>query len=152
VYHVLAVALIMVLSSATRSHAQESSSGAPSYRVIVNARSPVDSLDRRALADMFLKKVKRWPADGPVLPVDLGPDSLARRRFSEEVLSRSVSGVRNYWQQLIFSGRDVPPPEFSSEEEVIRYVGRTPGSVGYVSSSTLSGLSPTGDVKALGLR
>lgn len=96
--------------------------------------------------------MKHWPADGPVIPVDLGPDSVARRRFSEEVLSRSVAGVKNYWQQLIFSGRDLPPPEFSTEEEVIRYVGKTPGSVGYVSSTTLSGASSAGDIKTLSLR
>jgi hypothetical protein len=42
--------------------------------------------------------------------------------------------VKSYWQQLIFSGRGVPPPELDTEEEVIRYVGRHPGALGYVSS------------------
>lgn len=53
VHHLFAVAMILVLSFATRSHAQDNP---PSYRIIVNAHSPIDSLDRRALADMFSKK------------------------------------------------------------------------------------------------
>ena len=56
-----------------------------------------------------------------------------RRIFSERVLKRSVAAVRNYWQQRIFSGRDVPPPEVEGDEAVVAYVAEHPGAVGYVS-------------------
>jgi hypothetical protein len=64
-----------------------------------------------------------------------------RRRFCEEVLSRSVAAVKSYWQQLIFSGRAVPPPELDTDEEVVRYVAKYSGAIGYVSgASELSGV------------
>jgi hypothetical protein len=59
-----------------------------------------------------------------------------RKRFSEAVLKRSVGAVRSYWQQRIFSGRDVPPPEVDSDEAVMAYVARYPGAIGYVSGTT----------------
>jgi len=41
--------------------------------------------------------------------------------------------VRSYWQQRIFSGRGVPPPEVDSDADVVRFVLKYRGSVGYVS-------------------
>lgn len=105
----------------------------PPYRLVVNAQNPVDSVERKFVADAFLKKITRWP-DGEVIhPVDLRPESTARIHFSEEVIRRSVSAVKSYWQQLVFSGREVPPPELDSDADVIRYVQRFPGGIGYVS-------------------
>ena len=69
------------------------------------------------------------------MPVDLKPDSAVRRRFSEHVLNRSVAAVKSYWQQRIFSGRGVPPPELESEQAVLAYVTKHRGAVGYVSTT-----------------
>jgi len=64
-------------------------------------------------------------ADGETaLPVDLRSDSSVRRKFSESVLKRSVAAIRSYWQQRIFSGREVPPPELDSDAAVLRYVAK----------------------------
>src|SRR5438270_236190 len=76
------------------------------YRVIVHSSNLTGALERRSLADAFLKKITRWPAGPLIRPVDQGADSAVRRRFTEDVLSRSVEAVRSYWQQLIFSGRE----------------------------------------------
>ena len=50
------------------------------------------------------------------------------------MLSRSLEAVRTYWQQMIFSGRELPPPELRSDEEVVGYVLRRPGAIGDVSA------------------
>jgi len=105
------------------------------YRVIVNAGNPATTVERRYLADVFLKKVSRWPSDELIRPVDLSASSSLRRRFSDEVLKRSVAAVKSYWQQQVFSGRGVPPPELDSEEQVVRYVLDHSGAVGYVSGT-----------------
>ena len=120
---------------------------ADSFQVIVNSKNPIDSLDKKFLADTFFKKITRWSDDSTIQPVDQKADAPVRREFSEDVLSRSVMGVKNYWQQLIFSGTDVPPPELGSDQEVIRYVSKNPGSVGYVSS-----LSRAGDKEPAGIK
>jgi hypothetical protein len=55
-----------------------------------------------------------------------------RRLFTQAVIGRSVSAVRSYWQQPVFSGRDVPPPELDGDAAVVRWVLEHPGAVGYV--------------------
>jgi ABC-type phosphate transport system substrate-binding protein len=111
-------------------------SGAEGFRIIVNPDNPVSSLDRRFLADVYLKKATRWSNDEAIRPVDLGPGSAVRRLFSDDVLKRSVSAVKSYWQQMVFSGRGVPPPELDSDGEVVKFVLKNRGAVGYVSGGT----------------
>jgi ABC-type phosphate transport system substrate-binding protein len=105
-----------------------------SYVVIVNAANPVASIDRKFLEEAFLKKTTRWPNDEVIRPVDLSPSTAVRRQFTDEVLKRPVEAIKGYWQQRIFSGRDVPPPELNTDADVIKYVAQYEGAVGYVSS------------------
>ena len=96
-------------------------------------------MPRRLLAGVFLKEVTRWDGGDTARPVDLKPDTSARRRFSEAVLNRSVAAVKSYWQQRIFSGRGVPPPELESDQAVIEFVTKHRGAVGYVSPGAAIG-------------
>jgi ABC-type phosphate transport system substrate-binding protein len=119
----------------------------PVYLVITNPSNPSTTVERQFLEDAFLKKTTRWSNDEVIRPADLVPTSPIRRRFSEEVLNRSVEAVKGYWQQRIFSGRDVPPPEFESDDDVVKYVLKYPGAVGYVAPN-----ANLGGAKVLGLR
>lgn len=105
------------------------------FRLIIHPQSSSTSIDRALAAQVFLKKVRRWPDGVAIRPVDLDEASPVRQRWSGEVLKRSIESVKSYWQQMIFSGRDLPPPELDSDDEVVSYVLREPGSIGYVSSA-----------------
>ncbi|HVZ72936.1 MAG TPA: hypothetical protein VHJ20_11220 [Polyangia bacterium] len=105
------------------------------YRLIVNPSRGATTVDRAFVAQAFLKKVRRWPDGESIAPVDLDQGSSVRRLWSNDVLSRSVDAVRTYWQQMIFSGRELPPPEMRSDAEVVEYVLRRPGGIGYVSAT-----------------
>lgn len=107
----------------------------PALRVIVHPANGSSALDRKFLTEVFLKRTTRWGGGEAIRPVDQDVDAPVRRRFSEDVLNRSVNSVKSYWQQMIFSGRAIPPPELESDEEVLRYVARHPGAIGYVSAA-----------------
>ena len=133
----ISVALIVALIAlcATVLGQPQSSAPLPPYQVIVHPRNTVGSVERKFLEDAFLKKVTAWPNDEVIRPADLAPDSPVRRAFTREILNRSVEAVKGYWQQRIFSGRDVPPPEFQRDEEVVQFVLKHEGGVGYVSGT-----------------
>jgi hypothetical protein len=107
----------------------------PGYRIIVHPENALASIDRKFLADVFLENVTRWPDDTVIYPVDLQAQAAVRLPFSQEVLLRSISAVKAYWQQRIFAGRGIPPPELEHEADVVAYVLQHEGAVGYVSSS-----------------
>jgi ABC-type phosphate transport system substrate-binding protein len=107
-----------------------------SFRVIVHPSNSASTVPAAFLQDAFLKRATRWPSNVSISPVDQRPDSAVRQRFTKDVLRRSVAAIKAYWQQRIFSGRDVPPPELDHDDQVVSYVLNHPGSVGYVSHST----------------
>jgi ABC-type phosphate transport system substrate-binding protein len=104
------------------------------FRVIVNSANPVTDLSRSELQRLFLRKTQVWKEGGTVQPLDLGESSDVRQRFSKRVLGKDVAAIKGYWQQLIFTGRGVPPVEKASEAEVIALVAANRYAIGYVSA------------------
>jgi len=113
--------------------------GAPPRRgdgfvVVVNDQNRVTSASRVLVSRYFLKKASHWDNGAIVLPVDLPADSPVRDAFSRRVLSKSVSSIKAYWQQQIFSGREIPPPEKTGEADALEFVRSNAAAIGYVSS------------------
>jgi hypothetical protein len=103
------------------------------FKVNGNENNPVTTVKPKVPSDMFLKKTGKWENGLEIRPVDLKDSSPLRDSFSRQVHQRTVSSFQAYWQRQIFSGRDVPPPEKATDDDVITYVGVHAGAVGYVS-------------------
>ena len=128
----LALVVAVAATSAPRPlTAQERSQ---SYVVVVNAGVQATAITKSELARIFLKKAPKWKSGQVAVPVDLDERSEIRKRFTKEEHGKSVTAVKSYWVQQIFSGRDVPPAEKPTDDEVLEVVRSTPGAVGYVSS------------------
>jgi ABC-type phosphate transport system substrate-binding protein len=110
-------------------------------KIVVHSGNAVSSMTRDEVARLFLKKVTSWPDGQPTAPVDLSKGSAVRQAFSQGVLGKAVSSVESYWQQAIFSGRAVPPPERSSDAEVLTFVREHSNAIGYVSGDADLGSS-----------
>lgn len=110
---------------------------APYYEMIVTSDRPEEAVDRVFLGDAFLKKITTWPDGELIRPVDQPAGSAIRKAFTGDVLRRSVEAVKSYWQRRIFAGRDVPPPELDGDDDVVAYVAKHPGAVGYVAPGTV---------------
>ena len=111
----------------------------PEFRILINPENPATSLSREFVTDVFLKRTTRWHDGEQAHPADQRADTSVRKSFSDAVLRRSVSAVKRYWQQRIFSGRDLPPPELESDDAVVGYVLKHRGAIGYVSGSAKLG-------------
>ena len=125
-------ALILALLVALPAFAGEA--GAQEFQVVANPSVALDQVTAGDLSKVFQKKSGDL-AGVKVVPVDLGGDSPTREAFSQAVHGRSASAIESYWQQQIFSGKDVPPDQMGSDAEVLSFVASTPGAVGYVSAS-----------------
>jgi len=108
---------------------------AASYKIIVNNSVPVASLSKKAASDLFLKKTTKWEDGTAVMPVDQTDSSTAREGFSKAVHGKPAAAVKSYWNQQIFSGREVPPVEKKTDAEVLSFVRSTAGAIGYVSDA-----------------
>jgi ABC-type phosphate transport system substrate-binding protein len=109
---------------------------ASAYKVIVHPSNPTTQVSRLKLGEIFLKKMSRWPDGHPVMPVEPSGKSPVRQRFTLEIYGKQVIAISAYWQQMIFGGKGVPPPEKSNDADVVAFVRDTPGAIGYVWAGT----------------
>ena len=118
--------------------AQGASAHKAPFVVVVNTGNPITAIDREALSRVFLKRVATWPDGSAAEPVDLPSAEPSRIAFSKSVHKKPVGAVRAFWQQQIFSGRDLPPPEKTSDADVISFVKANAGAIGYVSDAAIT--------------
>jgi ABC-type phosphate transport system substrate-binding protein len=119
--------VVFLIAFSTRSLADDAK-----LKVIVHPDNPATSVSRSFLRDAYLKKSTEWRGGEVILPVDLAWRFAERRAFTEQVLQKTPAQVKNYWNQQIFSGKGVPPPEADTPRSVIAYVLANPGAVGYI--------------------
>lgn len=120
------IAILFVLALAAAVQAEET------VKIIVHPASRTTALDKQHLSDLFYKRVTHWDDGSPVVVVDQTDKSQARAIFSTKILGKSVTAVKAYWTQQIFSGRELAPVEKASDAEVVDYVRQHPGAIGYV--------------------
>jgi ABC-type phosphate transport system substrate-binding protein len=109
---------------------------ADSFVVIVNTANPLTALKAQEVSSLFLKKTSAWADGTKASPVDLDERDSSRESFSKQIHNKSTAAVKAYWQKMIFSGRDVPPPEKASPDQVVSFVKANPGGIGYVPAGT----------------
>ena len=102
------------------------------YRVVVHKSNSVARLSRDQVSKIFLRKVTLWDNRRPVLPVDQAAESPVRRAFTQQVHQRTIASVQTWWQQQIFTGGEVPPPERATDSQVMEYIRKNPSAIGYI--------------------
>jgi ABC-type phosphate transport system substrate-binding protein len=109
------------------------------YKVIVHPKNPVTELESDFVRNVYLKKAKSWGDGSTARPIDLPAKQAVRVRFTKDVLRKTPSQLKNYWNQQIFSGKAMPPPEAASPADVIAYVLANPGAIGYLPADVDAG-------------
>jgi ABC-type phosphate transport system substrate-binding protein len=128
VVSVLAV-VVLVLGLSRMTEAQRGN-----YKVIVHPDNPATAVSRDFVRSAFLKKASQWRGGETLRPIDLSRSFPIRDRFTTEILNKTPSQLKNYWNQRIFSGKGVPPPEVETAADMIAYVVNEPGAIGYIPS------------------
>lgn len=117
----LLIGLVSVFAFAASAAAEET--------VILNGASAVAELTEDDLKDYYLGKKASWPDGSKVVVVVLkdGPshDKLMGR------LGKSSSQFTTGWKKLVFTGKGAMPEQVGSEDDLVAFVAKTPGAIGY---------------------
>jgi hypothetical protein len=111
---------------------QVKAQGRGGYKVVVNPSISISSISRDELSRVFLKKASKFHDGHAASPVDLPSSSSVRDSFSRDVHGKPTSAVEAYWQQQVFSGREVPPAE-KGEGAALDFVRSNSNGIAYVS-------------------
>ena len=58
--------------------------------------------------------------------------------FLRAIVGKTDFALQTYYRGLVFSGKWSIPRTFNSDAEIIAYVSRTPGAIGYVDASSVA--------------
>ena len=105
--------------------------------IIANPELSGNSIKQRDLQRIYLGKQTQWKDDTSIVPVMLKSGPLYDE-FIEGYLDRSVQRFVTYWRQMVFTGKGIPPKSFASESDLVDFVARTPGAVGFASTSSVT--------------
>jgi ABC-type phosphate transport system substrate-binding protein len=104
---------------------------------VVSAQSPVSSLSKNAIADIFLGRALRFPDGEQAVPIDQQEGSTARDEFYSTFAGKSAAQLKAHWSKIIFTGRGKPPAAVSSGIEARRLVATNPRAITYLDRSLL---------------
>src|ERR1700733_370730 len=102
-------------------------------KVIANSTLKADTISIDELKRIFLQE-NRSLEDGTHVEPVLEKDGSAHQAFLQQYLGRTDDDLQTFYRILVFTGRGSIPKELGSDAEVVAYVSRTRGAIGYVSA------------------
>jgi ABC-type phosphate transport system substrate-binding protein len=106
---------------------------------VVSSRSPVASLSKNQVADIFLGKAVRFPDGSLAVPIDQAEGTAPRKEFYLQFTGKSAAQLKAHWAKIIFTGRGQPPRSVSNSAEVKKRLLENPQAIGYIESNVVDG-------------
>lgn len=114
--------------------------------VIANSGLSVSAVSSEDLKGVFLI-TKTSLADGSHVEPVLAKGGAAHEAFLKEYLGKTDAGLQAYYRSLVFTGKGSMPKMLPSDADVIAYVAKTKGAIGYVGRSAAAAGVKVLDVK-----
>ncbi len=118
---------------------------AADVKVIANPSVSATSVSSGDLQSVFLLD-KDSLGGSHVEPV-LVKGGAAHEAFLKTYLGKNDSALQAFYRSLVFTGKASMPKSVANDAEVVSYVAKTKGAIGYVSSSTAADGVKTLEVK-----
>jgi len=115
-------------------------------KVIANPSVGASSVSADELKGVFLA-TKTSLSDGSHVEPVLEKDGPAHEAFLKAYIGKSEAALETYYRSLVFTGKASMPKTLGSDAEVIAYIAKTKGAVGYVGAG-----ASTAGVKTLDVR
>ena len=103
-------------------------------KVIANPSVKSDSISETELRSVYLLQ-RRTLNDGSAVQPVLGR-GIAHIVFLRDHLKRDNQELHTYYEGMVFTGKSSMPKQLNSDAEVVAYVARNRGAIGYVSEPT----------------
>jgi TonB family protein len=102
-------------------------------KVIVNPSVKAESISARELKSLYLEE--KSSLNGAHVEPVIEKHGPAHEAFLRDYLGQTDDELQKYYQALVFTGRGMMPKAVGSDAEVVAYVAKTKGAIGYVGNS-----------------
>lgn len=115
-------------------------------KIIANPSVKASSVSAADLKSVFLEEKSSFSDGSHAEPV-LAKGGAAHDAFLKEYLDKSDDALQRYYRSLVFTGKGSLPKTVGSDAEVVAYVAKTKGAIGYVSPGSAADGVKVLDVK-----
>jgi len=119
---------------------------AADVKVIANPSVGASSVTVDELKGVFLA-TKTALSDGSRVEPVFGKGGAVHDAFLKEYLGKTDSALQTYYRSLVFTGKGSMPKMLATDNDVVGYVAKTKGAIGYVGSGAATGGVKTLEVK-----
>ena len=98
--------------------------------VFANRNVADNTLSKADIQNIYLGKKDKWENNQGINFTALS-EGKCYESFIREFVGRTTFQFQNYWKKQIFTGKGQPPRGFDSHGELVDYVSRTPGAIGF---------------------
>jgi TonB family protein len=110
------------------------SAQAANVKIIANPSVRAESISAAEVRSVFLEE-RNSLRDGTHVEPVLATGGPAHAEFLKEYLGQSDNSLQDYYRTLVFTGKGLMPKVLRTDEDIVAYVARTRGAIGYVSSA-----------------
>ena len=114
------------------SHVTKAQNGDMNSVVIIGNTIGTVSMKKSALINAFKGRVDSWSNNVTVKVVLPSQKNESAALIAKLFYGTTVKGMQKYWLSLVFQGRANPPVFLDTDEEIIKYVQKNPGSIGVI--------------------
>jgi ABC-type phosphate transport system substrate-binding protein len=100
--------------------------------VVVNARSGIERLTLDEAVNIFMGRYRQFPSGIAAHPIDQPEAQSERAQFYRLLVNKDLAEINAYWARLVFSGKTKPPRQARNQAEIIEWLARQPGAIGYL--------------------
>ena len=137
-FHILMAAMVSMCIVATASAAE--------LKVIANPSVGASSVSADEVKAVFLA-TKTSLSDGSHVEPVLEKGGATHEVFVKEYLGKTDAALQTYYRSLVFTGKGSMPKTLGADAEVVAYVAKTKGAIGYVGTGTSAAGVKTLEVK-----
>ncbi len=107
--------------------------------IVANKDVKETELTKKDIQTIFLGKKAKWGDKSKIVIVTQGKGK-THVSFLKNLVSKTSAQFANYWKKLVFTGKGKMPKSFKTEKDLLTFVAKTKGAVGYVSSTAAKNL------------
>ncbi len=103
---------------------------AAEFVVVAHPSIPANKISSDDLKAILLGTKTRL--DGAPLRLVVLSDGPVHTHVVSTLTSKSADQFEKYWKKQVFTGKGVMPDQFKNDADLVAFVAKTPGAIGYV--------------------
>jgi hypothetical protein len=100
--------------------------------VVIGNKIEFKTMKKNSVINVFKGRLNSWNNGTVVIIVLPSQKNENSTEVAKIIYGTTVKGMQKFWLSLVFQGRSNPPVFLDTDEDIIKYVQKNPGSIGLI--------------------